>query len=216
MAEISLAAKKREISTKSVVNKLRREGEIPGVYYLKGQDPISFSVEEIALNPLVFTSETNIINLIFDGEEPIRSIIKDIQFDPVTDKVVHIDFMGVTLGQELQIQIPTNFVGSPLGVKEGGLLQEYMHKLDVSCLPRHIPESLEIDISGLNIGDTIHIRELSFENIKLLQHEDVSVVGVIPQRVIEEPTVEEEIGEIEETAEPEVIGKGKSEEETEE
>lgn len=216
MAEISLAAKKREISTKGAVNKLRREGEIPGVYYLKGKDPVPFSVEEKALNPLVFTSETHIINLIINNEEPIRTIIKDIQFDPVTDKVVHIDFMGVTVGQELQIQIPTNFVGSPLGVKEGGLLQEYMHKLDVSCLPRNIPESLEIEIGELNIGDTIHIRDLSFENIKLLQHDDVSVVGVIPQRVIEEPTVEEEIGETEETAEPEVIGKGKSEEETEE
>jgi len=216
MAEISLVVKKREISTKGALNKLRREGEVPGVYYLKGKDPVSFSVEEIAINPLVYTSETHIINLKIDGDEPIRSIIKDIQFDPVTDKIVHIDFMGVTMGQELQIQIPTRFLGSPIGVKEGGLLQEYMHKLDVSCLPRNIPESLEIEIGELDIGDTIHIRDLSFENIKLLQHEDVSVVGVIPQRVIEEPTVEEEVLETEETTEPEVIGKGKSEEETEE
>jgi len=217
MAEITLAATKRDLSNKSAKKELRRNGVIPCIYYLKGKDPIMFSAEEVALKPLVFTSETHIINLLFENEEPMGTIIKDIQFDPVTDRIVHIDFLGVTLGQKLEIQIPINFVGSSIGVKEGGILQEILHKLDVECLPRHIPENLAVDVEGLAIGDSIHVRDLEYENITILNHEDATVVSVITPRVEEVEEVEEVDDEVEDTeaAEPEVIAKGKTEEEEE-
>ena len=218
MAEIVLAAKKREISNKGANKELRRNGVIPCIYYSRGKDPIVFSVEEIALKPLVFTSETHIINLSFDNNEPIGTIIKNVQFDPATDRIVHVDFQGVTLGQTLQLQIPINYVGSAIGVKEGGILQEGLHKLDVECLPRHIPENLEVDVTELKVGDSVHIRDLEFENITILNHEDSTVVSVITPRVEEVEEVEEVEDEVdgEESAEPEVIAKGKAKEEVEE
>ncbi|MEN8192243.1 MAG: 50S ribosomal protein L25 [Bacteroidota bacterium] len=217
MAEIVLAAKKREISNKGANKELRKNGIIPCNYYVKGSDPISFSADEIALNSIVFTSEAHLINIAFDKEEPIRTIIKDVQFDPVSDRIVHIDFQGVTAGQKLEIQIPVSFIGSAIGVKEGGILQESLHKLDIECFPRHIPEHFEIDVENLNVGDSIYIRDLEFENVTILNHEDSIVVSVVVPRIHEEEEIEEEEGVEEEgAAEPEVISKGKSEEDSEE
>jgi len=212
MAEKILKAKKREISTKGAINQLRRDGFVPGIYYSKGKDQIAFAVEEISLNKYVFTSKTNILQLTFDGEEGIGCIIKDIQFDPVTDKVVHFDLLGVTLGQLLQLDVPVRFVGSANGVKEGGILQEQLHKLEVECFPRHIPEHLEIDITELNIGNSISVRDLSFENITILNSADANVVSVVAPRVEEEEEVETDEIDSDEPVQPEVISKGKTEE----
>jgi large subunit ribosomal protein L25 len=221
MAEKILAAKKREIGTKGALNQLRRDGFVPGNYYSKGNDQIAFSVEEVLLNKYVFTSKTNILQLTFEGEEGIGCIIKDIQFDPVTDKVVHVDMLGVTLGQLLQLEVPIRFTGTAAGIKEGGVVQEQLHKLEVECLPRHIPENLEIDISELNIGDSIYIRDLEFENITILNNETSNVVSVVAPRAEEEEEeeVEEEVEtdeiDSDEPAQPEVIAKGKTDKEDE-
>ena len=219
MAEKILAAKKREIGTKGAMNQLRRDGFVPGIYYSKGKEQIAFSVEEVLLNKYVFTSKTNILQLTFEGDEGIGCIIKDIQFDPVTDKVVHVDMLGVTLGQVLQLEVPVHFVGIAAGLKEGGILQESLHKLEGECLPKHIPENLEIDVTVLNIGDSIYIRDLEFENITLLNNNDTNVVSVVAPRAEEEE--EEEVDEELETDEidsddpdqPEVIAKGKTDKE---
>ncbi len=210
MAEKILKATKREISTKGAINQLRKDGFVPGVYYSKGHDEIIFSVDEVALNKFVFTSETNVIELTIEGEEPLSCIIKDVQFDPVTDRVVHVDLQGLTLGQTLQMEIPINFIGTAVGIKEGGILQEQLHKLEVECLPRNIPQHLEIDITNLSLGDSIHVSDLEFEGIKILTNEDASVVSVVQPR---SETEEEETEETDAVAEPEVVAKGKSDEE---
>ncbi len=214
MAEKVLKATKREISAsgaKGIMNQLRKDGFVPGVYYSKGKEQINFTVEAITLNKYVYTSETNVLQLTFEGEEPLGAIIKDIQFDPVTDKVVHIDLLGLTLGQVLQLEIPLSFVGSAVGVKEGGILQEQLHKLDVECLPRHIPQNLEIDVSELALGDSIHVSDLDFENIKILNSDDTSVVSVVQPKV-EEEEVDEDAVDSDVPAQPEVISKGKTDE----
>jgi len=214
MAEITLAAKKREISNKGANKELRRNGVIPCIYYSKDKEPIAFSVEEVALKPLVYTSEAHIINLTFENEEPLGAIIKDVQFDPVTDRIVHVDFHGVTLGQMIDVQIPINIIGSAIGVKEGGMLQQNIHKLDVACLPKDIPQHLDIDVTELKMGDSIHVKDLNFENINILNHEDTIIISVVAPRGEEEvEEVEEVEGEGEESTEPEVIAKGKADEE---
>ncbi|PIQ08682.1 MAG: 50S ribosomal protein L25 [Ignavibacteriales bacterium CG18_big_fil_WC_8_21_14_2_50_31_20] len=185
MAERILKAKKREISTKGAINQLRKSGFVPGIYYSKGKEQITFSVEEVALNKFVFTSETGIIQLSFDGEEQLGCVIKDIQFDPVTDKVVHFDVQGVTLGQLLQIELPISLVGSAIGVKDGGILQEQTHKLEVECLPRDIPQHIEVDISGLKIGESIHVRDLKLDKIEILNSEDTVIVSIVHPKVEE-------------------------------
>ena len=183
MTERILKAKKRDISTKGALNQLRKSGFVPGIYYSKGKEQITFSVDEVSLNKFVFTSETGIIQLSFEGQEPIDCVIKDVQFDPVTDKVVHFDVSGVTLGQLLQIELPVSLVGNSIGVKDGGILQEQTHKLEVECLPRDIPQHIEIDISGLKIGESIHVSDLKLDKIKILNSEDTVIVSIVHHKV---------------------------------
>ena len=209
MAEKILEAKKRELGTKGDLNQLRKGGFVPGIYYSKGKEQINFSVEEVVLNKLVYTAATNVIQLTFEGEEALGCIIKDVQFDPVTDKIVHFDLQGLTFGQVLQLEIPLSFVGAANGVKEGGILQEQLHKIDVECLPRHIPQNLEVDVTELNVGDSIHVRDLEFENIKVLTNGEAIVAAVVLPKLEEEEVSEDEEIEI---AQPEVIGKDKTEE----
>ncbi len=214
MAEKILEAKKRVLGTKGDLNQLRRDGFVPGVYYSKGKEQINFSVEEVVLNKLVYTAATNVIQLTFEGEEALGTIIKDVQFDPVTDRIVHFDLQGLTLGQVLQLEIPIYFVGSAVGVKEGGILQEQLHKLEVECLPRHIPQNLEVDVTDLNVGDSIHVSDLDFENIKIITNGEATVAAVVLPRA--EEVEEEDDADVVDTGEPvqpEVIGKDKAEDE---
>ena len=211
MSEISIQAKRREKSTKGAVNSLRRNGEIPGIFYAKGSDPIVLSVPELSLKPLVYTSETHIVNLNIDGKTEKKSILKNVQFDPVTDKIIHFDLLGISLDQEIEIEVPVALEGSAKGVKEGGIIQHTLHKLQISCLPADIPEHITIDISDLGLGDSVHIKDLNYDKLKFLQPEEVIIVSIVVPRAAQEPTP----GEVteEEITEPEVISKGKEEEE---
>jgi len=216
METVTLEANERKDTTKASRNRLRREGRVPGVFYSRRSDPIPVDVLEKMIHPMVFTSKTHLISLKIEGHEELECIIKDIQFDPVTDEIIHFDLLGLTRGEMIQLEIPVQLLGNSIGVREGGLLQHLLHKVEVECLPRHIPEHIKIDISELAIGDSVHVSELSVENLTLLNPGDAIVVAVGHQKVQEEEVeVAEEIGEEEEAAEPEVIGKGKPEEEEE-
>lgn len=214
MSEISIQAKRRTISTNGTVKGLRREGKLPGIYYVKGEEPIPISVEEKALKPLVYTSKTHIIDLKIDDKETKKSILKDVQFDPLTDRIVHFDLLGISLDKEIEIEVPVMLEGQAKGIKDGGIVQHTMHKLLVSCLPGNIPQHIALDISNLGIGDSIHVGDLSLDNVKILNNQDVVIVAVVvPRSVVETPTVE--AAAVEEKAEPEVISKGKATEEEE-
>lgn len=204
MENIILEANFRDKINKAERNKIRKEGRVPGIYYSKHEKPMAFNVDEKDINPLVFTSARNIILLKVKGKEEQECFLKNVQFDPVTDKIVHFDLLGLKRGEKFQLNIPVSFVGNSVGVKEGGVLQIGSHKLFVECLPKDVPQSLEIDIENLNIGDTIHIKDLNFENITILTPADSVVVSVTHPKVEAEPVVDE----LEEgMAEPEVIGK---------
>ena len=215
MADLNITAIPREVSTKGAVNKLKREGQVPGVLYSNEMEPITFSIPELALKPVVYTTEMHLVNIKIGDNEEVKSILKDIQFDPLTDKIIHVDFQAIKAGQVIQVQVPINIIGQAIGVKNGGRLAQSLHKVDVECLPKNIPTHLEVDISDLDIGDSILVRELNTDNIKILNAEDASVVGVTTSRAEEEEEVVDELLEDTDEAEPEVIGKGKSEEESE-
>lgn len=208
MSEILLNGNKRTLSTNGAVNQLRRDGNVPGIFYMKGVEPIPVYVSEKALKPVVFTSETHIINLkVGDGEE-YKSILKNVQFDPVTDRVVHFDLLGISADQEIQIDVPIMFEGQAKGVKEGGIVQQTLHKVTVSCLPANIPQHITINVSDLALGDSVHVRDLAIENIKFLQNPEVIIVSVVVPRAAVEPVATAEAAG-EEKSEPEVITKGK-------
>ena len=216
MADVNITANARVISTKGAVNKLKREGQVPGVLYSNEmEEPIIFSVPELALKPVVYTTEMHLVNLKIGDNEGVTSILKDIQFDPLTDKIIHVDFQAIKVGQAIQVQVPINLIGQSIGVKLGGRLSQNLHKVDVECLPKDIPAHIEIDISKLDIGDSILVKDLNTDNIKILNSEDASVVAITTSRAADDEEVTDELLDEEESAEPEVIGKGKSEEESE-
>lgn len=213
MEKVTLQANERKLISKSSRSTLRKNGRVPGIYYSKHANPIAIDVLERTINPLVYTSKTNLISLKLEGHDELECIIRDIQFDPVTDRVIHFDLLGLTKGEKLQLEIPVQLKGSAAGIKEGGVLQHFLHKLDVECLPANIPEHIEVDVSGLQIGDSIHVKDISLPDIEILNSEESMIVMISHQKVQEEAPVEEGV---EEAMEPEVIGKGKAEEEEEE
>ncbi len=212
MENVILEANLRETINKAARNKIRNEGRVPGIYYSKYDEPVAFDVDEKEITPLVFTSTRNIISLKVKGKEEHECILKNVQFDPITDKIVHFDLLGLKRGEKFQLNVPVSFVGSSIGVKEGGVLQVGFHKLFIECLPKDVPQSLEVNIENLDIGDTIHIENLNFENITILTPADAVVVSVTHPKVEAEPVVEDLE---EEMTEPEVIGKSDEEKEEE-
>ena len=132
MQEITLQAEVRKNIGKGT-RAMRREGKVPGVFYVSGENNIPVTVEEKSLKPLIFTSETHIVNLkLNDGGEK-SCIVRDIQFDPVTDRPVHVDFQGLREDREISIEVPIVLTGgTPLGVRDGGILQSFMHRLRIA------------------------------------------------------------------------------------
>jgi large subunit ribosomal protein L25 len=208
MEKVVLKAGVRKSISKSARSELRKAGKIPGVYYSKHGSPIPFDVLEKEINPLVYTTETHLISLQLDTKEELDCVIKDIQFDPITDRVIHLDLLGLTSGEPFQLEVPVQFHGSPVGVKEGGLLQILLHKLEIECLPKDIPQRIDINIQGLKLGAAIHVKDMNLEGLTILNPEDAVIVTVAHPKAEKEATATTEGA-----AEPEVIGKDKAEKE---
>ncbi len=213
MREITLQA---EIRTQTGKHSrvLRREGKIPGIYYMHGEANVPVAIPEKSLKPLIYTAETHLINLTLNNGDTKSCILRDIQFDPITDRAIHIDLQGLREDEEISIEIPVTVVGgTPVGVRDGGILHQFIRKIEIFCLPRNIPDHVEVNAEELKINHFIHVGDLKIENVKILEDADTTIVGVIP------PTVEKEetpAAAVEEAVEPEVIGKGKKAEEGEE
>jgi large subunit ribosomal protein L25 len=210
MEKIVLNANERKTITKPALNAVRNNKRVPGTFYLKNSKPVSIDVLEKELNPLVFTANTHLISLMVQGKEEHECVIKDVQFDPVTDRVVHFDLLGLVKGEMFQLEVPIKYHGSAIGIKEGGVLQQVLHKLEIECLPKDIPSHLDVDVTDIKLGAAIHAADLKFENINVLTPADAVVVTVTHPKVEKEPVAEELA---EGAAEPEVIPKGKAEEE---
>lgn len=196
-------------------NALRRNGKVPGIFYSAGEDNIPLAVAEKSLKPFIYTSETYIVNLKLDNGTMKKCIMRDIDFDPITDRPIHFDFQGLREDRKITVEVPVVITGgTPQGVRDGGVLQHVLHKLRVSCLPMHIPDHIEINAENLKINHFVHAGDITIENVTILDNPTAAVVGIVPpQKEVE--TVAAVPG-AEEIAEPEVIAKGKKAEEGEE
>ena len=214
MSEITINAEiRKELGKKA--RALRRTGKVPGIYYGHGQKNIPVLMHELTLRPLFKTSATHVINLKLDDGSTHPCVLRDIQFDPVSDKPIHFDLFGLNADEELTIEVPVILTGAPVGVKDGGTLQHVMHKLRVSCLPKFIPDRIEVDVTNLKINTSIHVKDLTVPNVKILETETGTVAAVVPPTILKEP--EPGTAVVAETpAEPEVIARGKKPEEGEE
>jgi large subunit ribosomal protein L25 len=195
--------------------RIRREGKIPGVYYAHGEENLNIQVSSLSLAPLVFTSKTRIIDLRTGDGASRKCILRNVQFDPVTDKPVHFDLQGLKENEKLMLEVPVVLVGGiPKGVRDGGLLQHIMHRIKISCLPKDIPEKVEINVSGLEMNRAIHISDLRLANVTVLDTPESAIVAVMPPPAVQEVEVAPAAAEA--PAEPEVLAKGKKAEEGEE
>lgn len=214
MSEVVLNATVRTQKGKAV-GQLRREDQIPGVYYSRGEENINIAATPLAMKPLIYTSNTHLISLKLDNGVSKTCILRDVQFDPITDRPVHFDLQGVKENETLTVQIPVILLGSPKGVKDGGTLQFIMRNVRVSCLPKFIPEHIELNVAELGMNDSIHVRDIKIENVTILDNESAAIVAVVPPTVIKEEgaaagaAAPEAGAAAAAPAEPEVIAKGK-------
>lgn len=210
----TISARTREGTGKGAARSARREGRIPGVLYGHGEESVSLSVDANELQKLVhsISIENTIVDLDIGKGEPYKVLIREVQRHPFRDEFIHIDFFHVAMDEKIQVEIPIVLIGTPTGVKnKGGVMDHQLRELEVFCLPGNIPEKVEIDVSNLDIGDSIHVSDIQLPDVEVLTDLDRSVVAVLAPTVIE---VEEAAAE-EAILEPEVIGRGKEEEEEE-
>ncbi len=219
MKEIVLHANTRKIGTKGELSTIRNEGMIPAIAYGAKKNSMPIVVKEKDFTKTIHTQQglNVIINLDIKGEKGKRTvIIKEVQQDPISEDYIHVDFQEISLKEKIEVEVPIGVVGVAPGVKEeGGVLDHIVRDIGIKCLPTNIPEKIVVDISQLNIGDTLTVADLQVpKDVEVLEDSDKIVVSVIPPTILEEPKPEEALAE--ETQEPEVIGKGKKAEEEEE
>ena len=185
MSEISVDLKAiRRDTGKKAVKAIRRQGKVPGVYYIKTGESFPITVNALDLRPIVYTAQTKIVNLFVEGEKDMREcVLKHVDFDPVTDKVTHIDLYGIIRGQYMHIEVPVIIHGTAKGVREGGVLQQTLRNIEIECFPRNLPNSIDLDISNLGIGQSITVKDLNIPDVKFLIPSDTSIVSVITPRV---------------------------------
>jgi large subunit ribosomal protein L25 len=221
MAEVTLEVEKREALGKGPAKRLRAQGKIPAIIYGHGEESVLLSLDAKNLHAILHAhvGENIIFNVkIPGGKKALKAIIREVQHHPSRGDILHVDMQHISMSEKLTVQVPVVLVGSPLGVRtKGGILQHVLHELDVECLPTDIPEHIEVDVTELDVGDSIHIRDLPLEKVKILTDPQRSVATVVPPTVIKVPVEEEElVAEEEELEEPELIEKERKEKEEEE
>ena len=159
MKSITINGSKRESVGKSSSRLLRNAGQVPCVLY-GGEGPIHFSAPELAFSKLVYTANAYTVVIAFGEKESYNAVLQDIQFHPVSDKILHIDFYQLFDDKKISMDIPVKLNGNAIGVRLGGNLQRNKRKLRIKALPTNLPDNIEIDISELNIGDKVYITEL--------------------------------------------------------
>lgn len=191
MKSILLEATERgEVRSKSGLNNLRKEGRVPAILY-GGKENINFHIDMIKLEKMLATSEVNMVNLKFEDKE-VRSVIRDVQFDPVTDNPIHVDFMEVFDDKAVTISVPVRFTGNSIGVKNGGQRREKMRKLVLKALPNDIPEEFVVDVTKMKIGDVIKVETLEKEGVEFLDHPKAVIVAVKNSRNAVSASMEDE------------------------
>lgn len=174
MKSITINGSQRESVGKSSTKALRNAGQVPCVLY-GGDKPMHFSAPELAFSKLVYTPNAHTVVIALDNGETYNAIMQDIQFHPVTDRILHIDFYQTFEDKEITMEIPINIVGTSKGVLNGGVLRRPYRKLKVKAIPSKLPDFIEVDITPLKIGNKLYITALENEDYKFL-HPDNTVV----------------------------------------
>ncbi len=200
MKSITIKGSKRESVGKKATKALRNAGMVPCVVY-GGDKPKSFSAEEIAFKDLIYTP--NVHTVVIDlGGEKIQAILQDIQFHPVTDRILHIDFYEIFDDKEVTMEIPVRTVGNSRGVRSGGVLRIVTRRLRIKALPANLPDYIEADITDMRIGSKMYIAAVESDKYKIMHPENTVICQIRTSRTaiadIEEEEAEAEAAEGEE------------------
>lgn len=165
MAEVALKVEKREIG-KRAAKDVRNAGKIPGVYYIKGQEGTPITASPLDLRPIVYTSQTKVVNLDLDGEVK-KCVLKDVDLHPITDEVLHFDLLGLQDDHKITVKVPFKFTGRSKGVVAGGVFQQVLLNAKISCLPKDLPSFIEVDITNLAQGQALYLEAVKEQNPNL-------------------------------------------------
>ncbi len=213
MEDVVLNVEKRTLMGKKA-KRVFAEKKIPGVFYL-GMENIAVQAYEAPVRSLARSHTTHIIKVKFQDGTERRAILNDLQIDPVLGSIIHFDLHGIKEGQKITLQIPVQLIGTPKGVKDGGIVQHSIHRIRIQCDSDSVPEHIEINVSELGITDSVHIKDIKLEGIKILDNPESAIVTIVPPPTLKEETPEA-VAAAEQPTEPEVIGKSKKAEEGEE
>lgn len=212
MAMQALQGERRTAVGKGVARKLRQAGRIPAVYYGRGEEPIVLAVGLKDLQEVIARAEGSnvIVDLKVDGEGSgdRKALIREIQRDPVGGRILHLDLQHISLTERIVVEVPVVLVGIAIGVKEGGgILEHLLREVEVECLPTDIPSRLELDVTALQIGDSLHVSDLKADRVEIKTEADRTIATVVPPTVLEEAKPAEEGA----VAEPELVKEKKEE-----
>jgi len=191
MATVKLNGVSRSAVGKQGAKHTRAEGRVPAVLYGEAQESLSLAVDAHDLRVALSTpyGRNVIIQLSVDGSEATRAVIRDMARDPMSRRIIHVDMQRISENKPVIMHIPVVLVGEPLAVKEGrGILDHTMRALEVRCLPRDIPEHIEVDVSALEVRQSIHVGEISVPSIEILDNKERPVVEVLQPTLFTEPT----------------------------
>jgi large subunit ribosomal protein L25 len=213
MAEVTLEVTRRENTGKEVAKKLRRDGKVPAVVYGGHREPVAIAVDRKSVSELIQKSEHGIRSVFLlkmaGSDQQRHAMIKELTINPISRKMTHIDFVRVVMDEMVKVTVPVHLTGTAIGVKEGGLLDFQVRDLHVECLPNAIPDSIDVDVTALAHHEYLRIKDIKLpEGVKVLDDPERVVVGVTHAKA----EASEAAAEAAATAEPEVIKKGKPDE----
>ncbi|QCE40829.1 50S ribosomal protein L25/general stress protein Ctc [Psychroserpens sp. NJDZ02] len=177
MKSITINGSKRESVGKKVTQALRNAGQVPCVLY-GGDNQVHFSAAELAFSKLVYTPNAHTVVIELESGEKFDAILQDIQFHPVTDRILHVDFYQTFADKEVTMDIPLNFIGNPRGVRNGGVLRKNTRSLRVKAVPGNLPDFIDANIEDLKIGNKLYITALASDNFTFM-HPDNTVVCLV-------------------------------------
>jgi large subunit ribosomal protein L25 len=192
--EIKLEAQARTVAGSGAAGRLRRDGWLPGVLNtIKGAShAIQLQTHAFEVMLQHHASENLIVDLSVDGKKPLKALLKDVQHDPLSGDCLHLDFLEISMTEKMQANIPIELVGESHGVIEGGVLEHILREVEVECLPTDLVEALNMDVSGLGIGDSLSVADLQAPpGIEILTDGSIAVAAVAAPRVAEEAEAEE-------------------------
>ena len=215
MATASLGAQPRSDTGKGAARKLRAAGQIPGVIYGHGREPQSLTVDAREFNRLAerVRITSTVIELALDGKTA-RTLVRELQRDPIKRHVLHVDFQELVAGETVNVSVPLRFIGTPDGVRNsGGILEEVVHKIHVECDPSNIPDHIDVDVTALTIGHSLHVADIKLpEGVQVTDEPETTIAVVSAPKTEAEPVAAEAATTEAAAAEPELIRKAKEEE----